>query len=87
MSMMLKERPRTTRPSPAAEPVETAKSKVERYPIDPKAVRADLEFPEEAIREDEGPEMWKEWHSEAPDAGQGETRSIEREFTHGRSRS
>ncbi len=87
MSMMLKERPRTTRPSPAAEPVETAKVKAERDPIHLKAVGADLEFPEEAIREDEAPEMWKEWHSEAPDAGQGETRSIDREFTHGRSRS
>ena len=35
----------------------------------------------------EGPESWKEWETEAPDAGRGDYPSIEREFTHGRSRS
>ena len=51
------------------------------------AVGSDSEAPEDAIREEEGPESWEEWKSEAPDAGRGEDLSIEREFTHGRSRS
>jgi hypothetical protein len=45
------------------------------------------EAPEDATREAEPPESWVEWHTEAPDAGRGECLSVEREFTHGRSRS
>ena len=50
-------------------------------------VGSDAEAPEDAIREEEGPESWEEWKTEAPDAGRGGYPSIERDFTHGRSRS
>ena len=87
MSAMLKERPRLARPIPIARPVEETDREVSRYPMDPKGIGQALESPEEALREEERPESWQEGHSEAPDAGRGERRPIEREFTHGRSRS
>jgi len=46
---------------------------------------SEVEAPEEATREEEAPESWEEWKTEAPDGGRGEC--LEREFTHGRSRS
>ena len=33
---------------------------------------SDSEAPEDAFREEEGPESWEEWKTEAPDAGRGE---------------
>ena len=87
MSAMLKTRPRSTNPARGPEPVEETETGLSRYSPNLTQVGGDSEGPEDAIREEEGPESWQEWHSEAPDAGKGENLSIEREFTHGRSRS
>lgn len=87
MSAMLKDRPRLTKPMQAPHPVEETEMGPSRYSPNLKIVGSDAESPEDAIREEEGPESWEEWHTEAPDAGRGESLSIERDFTHGRSRS
>ena len=87
MSAMVKTRPRLTNPIKAPEPVEETETGLSRYSPDLKQIGSDSEAPEDAIREEEGPESWEEWNTEAPDAGRGEHLSIEREFTHGRSRS
>lgn len=85
MSMMLRTRPRsTTKPTRDFEERETEPS---RYPDHLDHMRSGGEPPEDAIREEEPPEFSQEYHTEAPDAGRGECHSIEREFTHGRSRS
>ena len=72
------------RPEKAVEETETGLS-----PYSPELERegSRREAPEDAIREAEPPESWVEWHTEAPDAGRGECLSVERDFTHGRSRS
>jgi hypothetical protein len=87
MSAMVKTRPRITKPVRDPEPVEETETGLSRFSADFKQLGAEPEAPEEAIREDEGPESWEEWHTEAPDAGRGDYLSIERDFTHGRSRS
>ena len=86
MSMMLKTRPRSNaqKPSRYVEETETGPS---RYPDHLERIGSEGEPPEDAIREAEPPEFSEEYHTEAPDAGRGECHSIEREFTHGRSRS
>jgi hypothetical protein len=70
--------------TPAVEEMETGQS---RHTPEFQRAGSTCEAPEDAIREPEPPESWVEWHSEAPDAGRGEESSVEREFTHGRSRS
>jgi hypothetical protein len=87
MSAMVKTRPRLTNPIKAPEPVEETETGLSRHSLELKSVGSDSEGPEDAIREEEGPESWEEWNTEAPDAGRGEYLSIERDFTHGRSRS
>jgi hypothetical protein len=87
MSAMVKTRPRITKPSKSPEPVEETEQGMSDYSPDLKQVGSEPEAPEDAIREEEGPESWEEWTTEAPDAGRGEYLSIERDFTHGRSRS
>jgi hypothetical protein len=87
MSAMVKTRPRTTKPIRSPEPVEETEQGMSRYSPRLKQVGSEPEAPEDAIRDEEGPESWEEWHTEAPDAGRGEYPSIERDFTHGRSRS
>jgi hypothetical protein len=87
MSAMLKTRLRTTNPTTAPEPVEETETGLSRHSPELKQAGSDFEAPEDAIREEEGPESWEEWETEAPDAGRGDHPSIEREFTHGRSRS
>ena len=86
MSMMLKTRPRSNaqKSSRHVEETETGSS---RYPDQLERMSSEGEPPEDAIREAEPPEFSEESHTEAPDAGRGECHSIEREFTHGRSRS
>jgi hypothetical protein len=68
-------------------PVEETEAGLNGYPSEPSRVGSRREAPEEAIREAEPPESWVESHAEAPDAGRGECSTVEREFTHGRSRS
>jgi hypothetical protein len=85
MSAMLTTRPRSTALMKPVEPVEETETGQSRYSPLLKHGNPEGEAPEEAIREEEGPESWEEWNTEAPDAGRGE--SFEREFTHGRSRS
>jgi hypothetical protein len=85
MSAMLATRTRTTLPIKPVEPVEEMENGQSRHSPMLKHGGPDAEAPEEAIREEEGPESWQEWNTEAPDAGRGE--AFEREFTHGRSRS
>jgi hypothetical protein len=68
-----------------AEPVEETNTGPSGYSPESKNVTWEGEAPEEAVREEEGPESWEECTTEAPDAGRGEC--FEREFTHGRSRS
>jgi hypothetical protein len=87
MSAMVKTRPRVTNPIKTPESVEETETGLSRYSPDLKQVGSDAEAPEDAIREEEGPESWEEWKTEAPDAGRGGYPSIERDFTHGRSRS
>lgn len=87
MSAMVKTRPRLTKPMKAPEPVEETETGWSGFSTDLNRVGPESEAPEEAIREEEGPESWEEWKTEAPDAGRGEYLSIERDFTHGRSRS
>ena len=86
MSMMLKTRPRSNaqKPSRYVEETETGPS---RDPDQLERMGSEGEPPESATREAEPPEFSEEYHTEAPDAGRGECHSIEREFTHGRSRS
>jgi hypothetical protein len=74
----------STRPEKSVEETEVGLS---RYSAESQRVGSRPEAPEDAIREVEPPESWVEWHAEAPDAGRGEPLSVEREFTHGRSRS
>jgi hypothetical protein len=84
---MLKTRPRTnamTKPAPSVEEKEAGTSR--SSPLVNQVGPAG-EAPEDVIREAEPPETWEEWHTEAPESGQGGCQSIEREFTHGRSRS
>jgi hypothetical protein len=85
MSTMLTIRPRSTTPMKPTEPVEETDTGLSGYSPEFKHVTSEAEAPEDAIREEEGPESWEEWTTEAPDAGRGEC--FEREFTHGRSRS
>jgi len=85
MSVMLKKRPRSITPMKPAEPVVETETGQARYSPMLKHVGRESEAPEDAIREEEGPESWEEWKAEAPDGGRGEC--LDREFTHGRSRS
>ena len=87
MSAMVKTRPRVTNPIKTPESVEETETGLSRHSPDLKQVGSDAEAPEDAIRDEEGPESWEECNAEAPDAGRGEYLSIERDFTHGRSRS
>ena len=87
MSAMVKSRPRVNNAIKAHESVEETETGLSRYSPELKQMGSDSEAPEDAFREEEGPESWEEWKTEAPDAGRGEDLSIEREFTHGRSRS
>ncbi len=85
MSVMLKTRPRATTPMKPAEPVEETDKERSRDLPEVQHLALEVEAPEEANREEEAPESWEEWKTEAPDGGRGEC--LEREFTHGRSRS
>ena len=85
MSVMLKTRPRTNVPMKPAEPLEETETGQSSYSPVLKHTSPESEAPEDAIREEEGPESWEEWKTEAPDGGRGEC--LDREFTHGRSRS
>ena len=87
MSAMLQTRIRSKMPIRPEQPVEETETGLSRYSPELKRVGSRREAPEDAIREAEPPESWVEWHTEAPDAGRGECLSVEREFTHGRSRS
>jgi len=87
MAAMVKTRPRMTKPVRDPESVEETETGLPGFSADLRHVGPESEAPEEALREEEGPESWEEWHTEAPDAGRGESLSIERDFTHGRSRS
>lgn len=87
MSAMVKTRPRTTHPYASPESIEETESGLSRYPDELKTIGVDGEPPEDASRDEEGPESWQDWHTEAPDAGRGDNLSLERDFTHGRSRS
>ncbi len=86
MSMTVKKRPRLTKAIKATEK-KTENLGFLRGFVDLKNTGPVGEAPEEAVRKEEAPESWQECHSEAPDAGGGESLSIERDFTHGRSRS
>ena len=87
MSAVLQTRIRRTRTIRPEKPVEETETGLSRYSPELKQVGSRREAPENATRESEPPESWVEWHTEAPDAGRGERLSVEREFTHGRSRS
>ena len=87
MSAMVKARPRAKVPKKARTAIQDTEFVEDGRMMDPLAVIPDGEPPEEAIIDEEGPESWEEWSVEAPDAGRGGSPSIEREFTHGRSRS
>ena len=84
MSAILTTRSRTTTSMKPAEPIEEMDRERSRYLPVAQHVAPEVEAPEEATRE-EAPESWEEWKTEAPDGGRGEC--LEREFTHGRSRS
>ncbi len=85
MSAMLTTRPRSTLPIKPPEAIEELETGPSRYSPRLEPVSSEPEAPEDAIRDEEAPESWEEWHTEAPDGGRGEC--FEREFTHGRSRS
>jgi hypothetical protein len=85
MSALLKNRPRPTTMTKPRRPVEETGPSC--HGPDLLHTHPEAEAPEEAIREVESPEFREEHDVEAPDAGTGECHSIEREFTHGRSRS
>jgi hypothetical protein len=85
MSAIPTTRPRTTTPMKPAGPVEETDKERSRYLPEVQHLASEVEAPEEATREEEAPESWEEWKNEAPDGGRGEC--LEREFTHGRSRS
>ena len=87
MSAMLQTRNRSKMPTKPETAVEETETGLSRYSPELTGVGSRREAPEDAIREAEPPESWVEWHAEAPDAGRGECLSVEREFTHGRSRS
>jgi hypothetical protein len=87
MSAMVKSRRRVIHSNKAAESVEETEARLTGVSQNLKPMGSDCEAPEDAFREEEGPESWEEWKTEAPDAGTGDDLSIEREFTHGRSRS
>ncbi len=86
MSAMLKVRPRIqklrpTRPAEDREDQTMSSTQV----LNRSNVRG--EAPENALRQAEPPETRDDGRSEAPDAGEGRCEALEREFTHGRSRS
>jgi len=85
MSAMMTTWPRSTVSLDPAGPVQEAGTGPSCDSPVLKPMARPLEAPEEAIRQEEAPESWEEWKTEAPDAGRGEC--FEREFTHGRSRS
>jgi hypothetical protein len=85
MSAILTTRRRTTTPMKPAGPVEETDKERSRYLPEVQHLAPEVEAPEEATREEEAPESWEEWKTEAPDGGRGEC--LDREFTHGRSRS
>jgi hypothetical protein len=68
-------------------PVEETETGLSGYSPEPRHLGSRPEAPEDAFREAEPPESWVEWHTEAPDAGRGDSSSVDHEFTHGRSRS
>ncbi len=84
---MLKTRPRLNSATNPAMPVEETEYGTSRTAPLLTQLAPEHEAPEDVIRESEPPETWEEWHSEAPDAGEGGYQSIESEYTHGRSRS
>jgi hypothetical protein len=87
MSAMLKTRRRSTAMTKPTRPVEETEAGPSGFSPHLQRMGSESEAPEDAIREVEPPEFSEEYHTEAPDAGQGDRHSIEREFTHGRSRS
>ncbi len=87
MSAMMKIRPRSNLMTKPAIPVEETETGPSRHTSLLTPVGPEGEAPEDVIRESEPPETWEEWHTEAPETGRGGCQSIEREFTHGRSRS
>ncbi len=87
MSTMLKVRPRfsrSTRPERSVDERETEGTESTQI-LKPSNLRG--EAPETSLRRAEPPETREEAHHEAPDAGEGRVETLEREFTHGRSRS
>src|SRR5262249_50630925 len=60
MSAMVKTRRRVTNPIKTPESVEETETGLSRYSPDLKHVGSDAEAPEDAIREEEGPESWEE---------------------------
>ena len=87
MSAMLKTRRRSTTMTKPIRQVGETEPGPSRFSPHFQRMGSEGEAPEDAIREVEPPEFSEEYHTEAPDAGQGDCHSIEREFTHGRSRS
>lgn len=87
MSAMLKVRPRfsrSMRPERSVDDCETESTESTQILKSPN-LRG--EAPETSLRRTEPPESREEARSEAPDAGEGRVETLEREFTHGRSRS
>jgi hypothetical protein len=87
MSAMLKVRPRFHKSTRPDRPVEEREDETasSTQTLNPPNVRG--EAPESALRRAEPPETRDNGRSEAPDAGEGRCETLEREFTHGRSRS
>jgi hypothetical protein len=87
MSVLTVTRPRlSSAPKPAA-PAPPKETGPPRHSRQVESLRADLEPLEAALRDAEAPETWQRSHEEAPDAGRGDPHDIERDFSHGRSRS
>jgi hypothetical protein len=85
MFTTLKTRPRSTAMTKQTNPFDDTETGLPQNPAQLGRMGPEGEAPEDAVRESEPPEFREVCHSEAPDAGQGESYSIEREFTHGRS--
>jgi hypothetical protein len=87
LSAVLQTRRRSTMPMKLEEPVKETETGLSGYSPEPQRLGSRPEAPEDAFRKAEPPESWVEWQAEAPDAGRGDSLSVEHDFTHGRSRS